>query len=86
MSEEIAKEISEKYANDIELFGTVDKNAVSLMCKALLQQLQAYKDKEDKLRELLGNYKHYSSPTEKQLYENEDIVNKAYKILDGSDE
>ena len=23
--------------------------------------------------------------TEKQLYENEDIVNKAYKILDGSD-
>lgn len=37
----------------------------------------------DKVIEILGNYKHYSTPTEKQNRENEDIVDNAYNILKG---
>ena len=33
--------------------------------------------------EILGNYKHYSTPTEEQNSENEDIVDNAYNILKG---
>ena len=35
----------------------------------------------DKAVELLGNYKHYSTPDEKQNSDNEDLVNKAFDIL-----
>ena len=35
----------------------------------------------DKAIELLGNYKHYSTPDEKQNSENEDLVNNAFDIL-----
>lgn len=31
--------------------------------------------------ELLGNYKHYSTPDEKQNSDNEDLVNNAFDIL-----
>ncbi|MBR1386252.1 MAG: hypothetical protein IJ568_05440 [Bacilli bacterium] len=37
----------------------------------------------DKAIEILGNYKHYSTPTEEQNSENEDIVDNAYNILKG---
>lgn len=37
----------------------------------------------DKAIEILGNYKHYSTPTEEQNRENEDIVDNAYNILKG---
>ena len=41
----------------------------------------------DKAIEILGNYKHYSTPTEEQNRENEEIVDNAYNILKGgSDE
>ena len=44
---------------------------------------EAQKQKEviDKAVELLGNYKHYSTPDEKQNSDNEDLVNKAFDIL-----
>ena len=35
----------------------------------------------NKAIELLGNYKHYSTPDEKQNSENEDLVNNAFDIL-----
>lgn len=35
----------------------------------------------DKARELLGNYRHYSTPDEKQNGDNEDLVNNAFDIL-----
>ena len=44
---------------------------------------EAQKQKEviDKAVELLGNYKHYSTPDEKQNRDNEDLVDKAFNIL-----
>lgn len=40
-----------------------------------------YKEVIDKAIELLGNYRHYSTPDEKQNSDNEDLVNKAFDIL-----
>ena len=40
-----------------------------------------YKEVIDKAIELLGNYKHYSIPDEKQNSDNEDLVNNAFDIL-----
>lgn len=46
-----------------------------------------YKSRCEKASEKLGNYKHYSTPTEEQNSENEDIVDSALNILqNGSDE
>lgn len=44
---------------------------------------EAQKQKEViyKAVELLGNYKHYSTPDEKQNSDNEDLVDKAFNIL-----
>lgn len=42
---------------------------------------QKYKEVIDKAIELLGNYKHYSTPDEKQNSDNEDLVNNALDIL-----
>lgn len=47
----------------------------------LQQENQKYKEVIDKAIELLGNYKHYSTPDEKQNSDNEDLVNKAFDIL-----
>jgi hypothetical protein len=46
-------------------------------------QKENKKQKEviDKAIELLGNYKHYSIPDEKQNSDNEDLVNNAFDIL-----
>lgn len=47
----------------------------------LQQQCKRQKGAIDKAIELLGNYKHYSTPDEKQNSENEDLVNNAFDIL-----
>lgn len=44
------------------------------------------KQKNEKAVEKLGKYKHYTTPTEEQNSENEDIVDSAYNILKGGDE
>lgn len=47
----------------------------------LEQQCKKQKETIDKAIKLLGNYKHYSTPDEKQNSENEDLVNNAFDIL-----
>ena len=47
----------------------------------LEQQCKKQKEVIDKAIELLGNYKHYSTPDEKQNSDNEDLVNNAFDIL-----
>lgn len=49
--------------------------------ECLLNEVQEYKYVIDKAIELLGNYKHYSTPDEKQNSDNEDLVDKAFNIL-----
>lgn len=50
------------------------------------QRYEDYKSRCEKASEKLGNYKHYSVPTEEQNSENEDIVDSALNILqNGSD-
>lgn len=45
------------------------------------QENKKYKEVINKAIELLGNYKHYSTPDEEQNSDNEDLVNKAFDIL-----
>lgn len=45
------------------------------------QQCKKQKEVIDKAIELLGNYKHYSTPDEKQNGDNEDLVNNAFDTL-----
>lgn len=47
----------------------------------LQNENQQLKKVIDKAIELLGNYKHYSTPDEKQNSENEDLVNNVFDIL-----
>ena len=47
----------------------------------LHEQNKKQKEVIDKAIELLGNYKHYSTPDEKQNSDNEDLVNNAFDIL-----
>ena len=49
--------------------------------ECLLNEVEEQKEVIDKAVELLGNYKHYSTPDEKQNSDNEDLVNKAFDIL-----
>ena len=44
-------------------------------------ELEHYKSRCEKTSEKLGNYKHYSTPTEEQNSENEDAVASALNIL-----
>ena len=46
-----------------------------------LKENQKYKEIINKAIELLGDYKHYSTPDEEQNSDNEDLVNKAFNIL-----
>ena len=64
---------------------------MQLKTRDYIHQLEKEKrqleNNRDKAIEILGNYKHYSTPTEEQNKENEDIVDNAYNILKGdSDE
>ena len=47
----------------------------------LLEQCKKQKEVINKAIELLGNYKHYSTPDEKQNSDNEDLVNNAFDTL-----
>lgn len=47
----------------------------------LKEESKKQKEVIDKAIELLGNYKHYSTPDEKQNGDNEDLVNNAFDIL-----
>lgn len=47
----------------------------------LQNQVKKQKEVIDKAVKLLGNYKHYSTPDEKQNSANEDSVNNAFDIL-----
>ena len=49
--------------------------------ECLLNEVEEQKEVIDKAVELLGNYKHYSTPDEKQNRDNEDLVDKAFNIL-----
>ena len=49
--------------------------------ECLLNEVQELKEVINKAVELLGNYKHYSTPDEKQNRDNEDLVDKAFNIL-----
>lgn len=49
--------------------------------ESLEQQCKKQKEAIDKVIELLGNYKHYSTPDEKQNGDNEDLVNNAFDTL-----
>ena len=57
--EEIAKfkNIQQSYLLDVES-AKHNPQAIALEMMKLKQQLQAYKDKEDKLREIIDNYIH----------------------------
>lgn len=59
---------------------------IDILKETQLKQLQIIKGKDeriDKAIEILGEYKHYSVPDEKQNSENEDIVDKSLEILKG---
>lgn len=47
----------------------------------LREENKKYKEVIEKVIELLGNYRHYSMPDEKQNSDNEDLVNNAFDIL-----
>ena len=49
--------------------------------ECLLNEVEEQKEVIDKAVELLGNYRHYSTPDEKQNRDNEDLVDKAFNIL-----
>ena len=58
------------------------------MKRDMQRQIQILRNKNkkqkeviDKAIELLGNYKHYSTPDEKQNGDNEDLVNNAFDTL-----
>ena len=58
-----------------------DKETLKDMVLKLQEEKQKQKEVIDKAIELLGNYKHYSTPDEKQNGDNEDLVNNAFDIL-----
>lgn len=83
----MTKEIIGYYQSNIRT--SRDENSVYAMTYAnqqllidkLQQENQKYKEVIDKAVELLGNYKHYSTPDEKQNSDNEDLINKAFDVL-----
>lgn len=58
-----------------------DLNELEAIINFYEQQCKKQNETIDKAIELLGNYKHYSTPDEKQNSENEDLVNNAFDIL-----
>ena len=58
-----------------------DKETLRDMVLELQEENKKQKEVIDKAIELLGNYKHYSTPDEKQNSDNEDLVNNAFDIL-----
>lgn len=50
MTKEIAIDIAGKYANDIWLFGSVDKECVSQVCKLLLEEIDIANKKLEEMK------------------------------------
>lgn len=61
--------------------GAVPPEVYHLSAKAILEHINNLQSKIDKAIEILGQYKHLSSPTEEQANEQEEIVSNAYDIL-----
>lgn len=99
VNEEDVQNIINAYEKDIEYINQLEKENKELKRKLneaihkatefesevyeLQQENQKYKEVIDKEIKLLGNYKHYSIPDEKQNSDNEDLVNNAFDILKG---
>lgn len=71
-----------------ESYKQIDVTNVKQYIKDLIEENQQLKEKlqqkEDiinKAKKLLGNYRHYSMPDEKQNSDNEDLANNAFDIL-----
>ena len=88
-----AKERLKEYVENDDIYteyksGKCDMSDFDKFCiehckdiECLLNEVEEQKEVIDKAVELLGNYKHYSTPDEKQNSENEDLVNNVYDIL-----
>ena len=74
-------EIQFEYGGQVHHYRMENLKEVFVNCWNLQQKNQKYKEVIDKAIELLGNYKHYSTPDEKQNSDNEDLVNNALDIL-----
>ena len=80
--ENVFKKLAENPEEMLNLSDLQDKYNNLLKEKIeLKEQIKKQKEVIDKAIELLGNYKHYSTPDEKQNSENEDLVNNAFDIL-----
>lgn len=64
-----------------DLLNYDEKDELYLYLINLKDQVKKQKEVIGKAIELLGNYKHYSTPDEKQNGDNEDLVNNAFDIL-----
>lgn len=67
----------EKQAEDLQK----ENQELRIQASSREEVANKYKEVMDKVKELLGNYKHYSTPDEKQNSDNEDLVNKAFDKL-----
>ena len=80
--ENILKQLAENPKEMFDLLELQDKYNNLLKEKIeLKRQIKKQKEVIDKAIELLGNYKHYSTPDEKQNSDNEDLVNNAFDTL-----
>lgn len=80
--ENVFKKLAENPEEMLNLSDLQDKYNNLLKEKIeLKEQIKKQKEVIDKAIELLGNYKHYSTPDEKQNGDNEDLVNNAFDIL-----
>lgn len=74
-------EIQFEYGGQVHHYRMENLKEVFINCWNLQQENKQLKEVIDKAIELLGNYKHYSTPDEKQNSDNEDLVNNAFDIL-----
>lgn len=77
--EKILHNCSKTIDESVNMVGA--SNEIVKYIEDLEQQCKKQTEAIDKAIELLGNYKHYSTPDEKQNSENEDLVNNAFDIL-----
>ena len=87
MTKEIAVEIATKYANDIWLFGEVDKECVSEVCKVLLSELDIANKKLEKIEKHCNKSIEYEEREIKMLskqhnkFDHFRIIRNNYKVL-----
>ena len=74
VKEDFVKNINDTYTLNLAVSILEDR-------QNLLDETLKCKEVINKAIELLGNYKHYSTPDEEQNSDNEDLVNKAFDIL-----